>query len=334
MRRALVLVAALWAGTAAAEAPVAAIVEGHVLPGFTRLAEASATLDATADDHCAPEDPALRAAWGAAFDAWIAVSHLRFGPTETGDRAFALAFWPDSRGATPKALAGLIAARDPVVETAEGFATVSIAARGFHALEFLIYDPAFTGDDAAAYRCALVQAMAGDIARIAADILTDWRADYAERMRDAGGNDTYRTPDEAAQELFKAVSTGLQFTSDTRLGRPLGTFDKPRPTRAEAWRSGRSLRHVVMSLDGTRDLALMLAEGHPEAAAALDAAYGRAFAIARDLDDPVFAGVETPEGRFQVEILQQAVDAIRRVVAQDLGPTLGVAAGFNALDGD
>ncbi|HBR37591.1 MAG TPA: peptidase M75, partial [Sulfitobacter pontiacus] len=49
-----------------------------------------------------------------AFDAWIAVSHLRFGPSETDNRAFALAFWPDSRGATPKTLAGLITDADPV----------------------------------------------------------------------------------------------------------------------------------------------------------------------------------------------------------------------------
>ena len=56
-------------------------------------------------------------------------------------RAFAIAFWPDSRGATPKTLAELISAEDPVIYSREEFAAVSIAARGFHALEFLLFDP-------------------------------------------------------------------------------------------------------------------------------------------------------------------------------------------------
>ncbi len=49
-----------------------------------------------------PGDPVLTEAYHAAFDAWIKTSHLRFGPSEVNDRAFALAFWPDSRGQYPR----------------------------------------------------------------------------------------------------------------------------------------------------------------------------------------------------------------------------------------
>ena len=52
------------------------------------------------------------------------------------------------------------------------------------------------------------------------------------------------------------------------------------------------------------------------------------------LDDPIFAGVAFPQPRLKVEILQQSVDTIRTTVRNALGPTLGVAEGFNALDGD
>ena len=52
------------------------------------------------------------------------------------------------------------------------------------------------------------------------------------------------------------------------------------------------------------------------------------------LDDPVLAGVATPQGRIRVEVIQQAVASIRDIVRDRLGPKLGVAAGFNALDGD
>lgn len=136
------------------------------------------------------------------------------------------------------------------------------------------------------------------------------------------------------QELFKALTTGLQFTADTRLGRPLGTFDQPRPTRAEARRAGRSLRHVQLSLIALRDLAQRLASISPEASATLDAAFGQSLDLTERLDDPVFAGVADPQGRLRVEALQQSIGRIREIAATDLGPALGVAAGFNALDGD
>ena len=92
------------------------------------------------------------------FDAWVGVSHLRFGPSEQDDRAFALAFWPDPRGSTPKALAALIRDEDPVVSNPDDFSTVSIAARGFYALEFLLFDPQFATAENTDYLCALIQA--------------------------------------------------------------------------------------------------------------------------------------------------------------------------------
>ncbi|WP_163849701.1 imelysin family protein [Pseudooceanicola aestuarii] len=323
------------AATVNAAPLVAAAVSDHVLPGYDRLARTSRALADTAGRHCTPEDADLRNAYGAAFDAWIAVSHLRFGPAETANRAYALAFWPDSRGATPKALSGLIDAQDPVIDSADSFADVSIAGRGFYALEYLLFDDRIAASGDAAYRCALVRAVATDIARTSAAIRDDWQAEFAETMRSPGPTARYRSAQEAAQELFKALATGLEFTADTRLGRPLGTFERPRPNRAEARRSGRSLRHVMLSLQATRDLALLLAQGQPGVTSSLTAAFDTAQANAAALaEDPVFAGVDDPSRRLKVEILQQSIGHIRDIVAQELGPHLGVAAGFNALDGD
>ncbi|GAA3859197.1 imelysin family protein [Celeribacter arenosi] len=311
------------------------VVRDTVLPGFVALAEASHDLATAAQGACSQDNGELKARFGEAFDAWVAVSHLRFGPTETDERAFALAFWPDSRGATPSRLGALIRDRDPVVEDPAAFGSVSIAARGFYGLEYLLYDGAIATPDTADYRCALGRAVAADIARNADAILEDWQDRYLALFETAGENDVYRSEEEALQELFKAVTAGLQFTSDTRLGRPLGTYDKPRAARAEARRSGRSLRHVVISLEATRELARALAADAPDVAAALGKAYDSALEKAAGLsDDPVFAGVSDPSGRFRVEILQQKIDELRTVVAGELGPHLGVEAGFNSLDGD
>ncbi|NRB02454.1 MAG: imelysin family protein [Rhodobacteraceae bacterium] len=313
-----------------AETPdLSTIVSDHILPRYQTLAETSAALAEAAQGKCDTNTPALKQAYHSAFDAWISVSHLRFGPSEVQERAFALAFWPDPRGSTPKSLAGLVRNLDDAVHDPQAFTTVSVAARGFYALEFLLFDTQFTQHAETTYICDLRRAVTRDIASNTAAILADWQGGYAALMAQPG-NDIYRTPSEAAQQLFTAALTGLEFTAQQRLARPMGSFDRPRPNRAEARRSERSLRHVVLSLRATQDLALRLAPDTD----AVTRAFDRAITRAETLDDPVFAGVATSQGRLRVEALQQSVDGIRTLLTQEVGPSLGIAAGFNALDGD
>lgn len=309
-------------------------IDQHILPRFEGLAVASQRLADTAEQDCNPVSDALRAAYEDALDAWVSASHLRFGPTEADDRAFALAFWPDSRGATPRSLSNLIADQDPIATSPQDYVHVSIAARGFYALEFLLYDAALRAAGDPEYHCTLIQTVTSDIANTANAILEDWQSDYVATMLEPGPDATYRSDEEALQEIFKALTAGLQFTSETRLGRPLGTFDRPRPIRAEARRSGRSARHVVLSLVSLQDLAKRLAVSDPDLSVALDDGFDRVLSRLADLNDPVFAGVAEPQGRLKVEVIQQSVDTIRAIVRDEVGPTLGVASGFNSLDGD
>ena len=312
------------------------VVSQHILPAFDSLAQTSDDLAEAARQDCRAGSPVLRDAYTGAFDAWIRASHLRFGPTEVDNRAFSLAFWPDPRSKTPKALAGLIGSQDSVVFDPDAFAKTSIAGQGFYALDFLLFDPAYSAPETADYTCALIRAVTSGIATTSSAILDDWHQRYSTLFLSAGEatNNVYQTQDEAVQELFKALGAGLQFTSEIRLGRPLGSYDRPRPNRAEARRSGRSLRHVVLSLEATRDLAQLLVADRADVAGALDSRFAQAIKLGIRLDDPVFAGVAVPQSRFRVESLQQAVNDIRAVVSENLGPELGVAAGFNALDGD
>jgi predicted lipoprotein len=114
------------------------------------------------------------------------------------------------------------------------------------------------------------------------------------------------------------------------LGRPLGTFDRPRPERAEARLSGRALQNVTVSLAALRDMALALSPDSPKTAAAFD----RAITLTVSLDDPGLQGVADPQGWLKVEILQQSVQATRDAALAEIGPALGVGIGFNAADGD
>lgn len=330
---ALVSVLGITAATSWAN-PTDKVLDNQVLPGFSKLAFTSSVLAEVAEQDCDANSEQLREAYSNAFDAWIQVSHLRFGPTETDNRGFALAFWPDSRSSTPRTLMSLINEEDSVVDDPKAFKSVSIAGKGFYALEYLLHDDRIRETGSETYRCRLVQAIATDIARTAQDINSDWRDGYADQMREPRSDGLYQNTDEVLQEFYKALTTGLQINDDMRLGRPLGTFDKPRPNRAEARRSNRSLRHLQLSLVELHQLAGMLAIGKPEIESELDASFAAAIKKSKMLDDPNFSKVATPSGRIRVEALQQSVSDVRSTVTQFLGPALGVTAGFNSLDGD
>jgi predicted lipoprotein len=302
------------------------IVETHVLPRFERLAKRSDHLAKVSQTECDTESPALRDAFHAAFDGWVGVSHLRFGPTETDDRAFGMAFWPDTKGFTRKALNRLIKAEHAAVSDPEAFAKMSVAGRGFYALEYLIYDDTMRQNGTPEYRCALVQAIAHDIDTNANAIWQDWQQTYADQIIGSGK--------EGVQVLFGALTTGLQFTADTRIGRPMGTFEHPRPRRAEARRSGRSLHHVDLAAQSMQEMALILAEGHSEQSTSLTLTFDAIFNQIADLDDPTFAKVTDMQGRFRVEALQTSFHRALEIARDELSVELGVMEGFNALDGD
>ncbi|MDA5556834.1 imelysin family protein [Shimia sp. MMG029] len=314
---------------------VEAAVAQHILPGFEALATTTLALSAAAETECSSTSEPLRAAFHTAFDAWMGVSHLRFGPTEVDERAFGLAFWPDTKGFTPKALGRLIADEDPVIADAAEFQTVSVAGRGFFALEQLLYDPRISTLGAPDYHCALVRRVAADIALSSGAIHTDWVNGFATLLTEPSESGSYETDAESLQVIYKALDSGLQFDAEVRLGRPLGSFDKPRPTRAEARRSGRSLRNVTVSTAALAELAHILSAESDTIRADYSAAFALIQEQATDLqDDPVFAGVKEVQGRFRVEILQQYINRAWDITTLELGPALGVSAGFNALDGD
>ncbi|KMK65218.1 imelysin family protein [Puniceibacterium sp. IMCC21224] len=308
------------------------VIDQHILPGYASFAHETKLLTDTASG-C--DLPSLRVAWNDSFDAWLGVSHLNFGPVESQGRAVIIAFWPDGRGATPRSLAGLIADKDPIIGTAEGTAQISVAARGLFALEFLLYDPQFMPSEGASesYTCQLIAALSSDLAVLAASLESEWRGGYGKELRTAGetGNQTFLSLREARQRLYTALMTGLEFNADQRLGRPLGTFDRPRPERAEARRAGRSQRNVALSLAAMHTLATALSDAPIPVT---DAAFERAIMLTDRLDDPDFAAANTMQGRFELEALQQAVRSVSNAVQGEIGVALGVSAGFNSADGD
>ncbi len=310
-------------------APVTRSLDALILPGFAALQRSTKALSDAAQTDCRASSPALQAAYNTAFDAWIAVETYRAGPLETNGQGLAIAFWPDLKGATPKALRALLA--EPM---AQGIAyrDTSVAARGLFALEAMLFDPGFNNYGAEDPGCKLTQAIAADLAQTAADVNAQWQTEFAPLMRTAGseGNSRFLSPDEVVQQLFTAALTELEYIADVRIGRVLGD-DRPRPNRAEARLSGRSLRNVDLSVAEVTKLVVTLADASD--GEMFDRLGYAAFAAGK-IKDPVFADVVTPSGQFRLQELQTALRNARETVVTDLGKRLSVGAGFNALDGD
>lgn len=319
--RALILAFAVLATPARADFPET--VQDHILPGYANFAMATAKLAAVND--CDPA--ALIPAYHAAYDAWMGVQHLRFGPVETDGRVLAILYWPDPKALGAKAQKALLTG-DPAKLAPDVFAEQSVAARGLLSLERLLFPEEPLPVDV----CPLIRATTTDLARIAALVQADWQGGFAKTLSTAGeaGNLTFLTRPEARQMLFTQLATGLEFLDDSRLGRPLGDFDTPHPERAEARASGRSARNVLLSLQAMRQMVETLTPDAPQTLAAFD----HAIALTNGLNDPVFAGVAAPPNRLKVEILQQAIAHIREVILSELAPEMDVGIGFNAADGD
>lgn len=306
-------------------ADVAEAVQGQVLPGYAAFAAQARGLADAAARSCEAET--LRVAWNGTFDAWLAVVHLRFGPVEEDGRALAIAFWPDPKGLGQKTVASLLAPGAPDLSDPAEVAELSVAGRGLFALERLLYVEV-PGDRT----CAVTRALTADLARMAEEIRADWAGGYAAALLTAGrdGNLDYLSPQEARQALFTQLVTGLEFVADQRLGRPLGTFDRPRPERAEARFSGRSVRNVRLSMEALAALAVDLVPDSPQT----QAAFARAATLAAALPEDALSRVQDPQVWLKVQILQQAVHTARDAAQAEIGPALDVGVGFNAADGD
>jgi predicted lipoprotein len=314
-------------------------VEAHILPAMAGFETATAGLSLAADAFCggATERAALDAAYHAAFDGWMGVAHLRFGPLEAGGRAAAIAFWPDERGSTPRALGALLAGDGAALGDPAAFAEVSVAARGLFALDWLLFDPAAPPTAAGTRACDVTRAVAADLAGSAAGAAADWRDGYAALMLNAGAQDNpvYLAPVEATADLYGALVGGLEATIALRIDRPLGALAAPRPRRAEAWRSGRPLRNIELQLGALEELAaaFLPALGAGDAQAVSDA-FARARERAAAVPRPLIDQLAEPQRRIRVDAFRSDLVRLREALTGRLAPALGVSAGFNALDGD
>lgn len=285
-------------------------VDDVIRPGYDQFA---AKAHALADAGCD-----AKAQFNDAFDAWMQVQHYNMGPAAADGRLLAINFWPDPKGFVRRHQSALF---DKVPAD---MSNQSVAARGFPAIERLLYE--FPGQ-----HCDLLAVTTADLARIADEMADEWGpfGDYlrAPMGPDAPENAPYLNGKEVRQALFTQLATGLENLSDHRIGDPLGKDGQMQPDRAEAAASGRSFRNVAQSLIGLEALAKKLdTDGHKAPAA---------IAHARDLAEGLEGSAwDDPAARPRIEALAQALHEAREAALSEIGAKLAVNVGFNAADGD
>lgn len=157
-----------------------ALVDGYVIPRYAALALATARLAEEADTFCrTPDAESLEKArdgFHGVMDAWQAVGHLSFGPVELYMRRYRFELWPDKHNTAAKQLRTLLAAENREILTEGAFARASVAIQGLPALESLLFEEgvdasAFGSGRESSYRCELMQAIAGNLAAMATEVL-------------------------------------------------------------------------------------------------------------------------------------------------------------------
>ncbi|MDZ7710917.1 MAG: hypothetical protein U5K36_13370, partial [Roseovarius sp.] len=109
----------------------------------------------------------------------------------------------DPRGFTQRTLTRFIAEEDAIAHAPEDYPEVSIAARGFFALEMLLYDPDFMTYKQGSYTCALVTTIAADLGHQAEGAVICLAGRFRAPLAHAGRNGKHRilSDDEALRAL-------------------------------------------------------------------------------------------------------------------------------------
>jgi len=353
----VVAILALSVATAAqADADLPAIakasLEQYIRPGYAQFAQSTDALKQSVAALCQKPSAAAvkdtQDAFAATVEAWSVVEPIRFGPVAQEHRFERIFYWPDPKGLGTRQIRDAVAKQDKSVTEQTGLIGKSVALQGLPALEYLLHgDSAATlekGGAEGAFRCSFAEAVAGNLAGMAKEIVDGWQdgAPYTMSYLEPGpANAAYHTPKEVTLELFKTFNAGIEWVRDQKLAKTLGAKpEQARPQLAPFWRSGLSFANMAGNLSGVRDL---FAKGgfaqvvHQESAGVEDSVVfdlDHAIEVLRGMDKPIADVVRNEELRGKLEALRVSLKAASTTAGDMISKGAGLSFGFNAMDGD
>ncbi|MGE0210172.1 MAG: imelysin family protein [Parvibaculaceae bacterium] len=313
-----------------------------IVPRYEALAKAAEAQAEAWKNLCAAPSPAaleaVKSAYHATADAWSAAEIIRYGPVSEDFRAERLSYWPERKNATQRGLAQLLKPDSQNNLSPDSIRGASAAVQGLPALERLLFtDPpadekAFAGSPDNERRCAVGRAIADNVRALAEEIRDGW-----SDPKSGLASQLFYAPlaDEVVRRLATDVVSGFQIMRDVKLLPVLGPeIARANPKLAEGWRSERSSRALALNLKTTLVMAEIMLEGQSEEGAAGLYNVRQALRVAEGLP-PLFGPMAADrKERPQLILLFDALGFSRDRLLIEVPAALGIAMGFNSLDGD
>lgn len=321
------------------------MIEDFAIAGYDELLKRSEALSKNTQIFCATTTPdnvkKVEQGYHDAMDAWQRILLLRLGPSELFMRHFRMEMWPDRSNAAAKQLRKLLSVKDISVLESKRFATASTAVQGLSAYERLLFIKEgkviqhFTGSEKGRYRCQLLQAISTNTVSISKSLLTEWKGSYYKTLTTAGkDNDYFSTDKEVTSAFLNQLATQLQYVLDKKIKRPLGG-EVFKLKRAESWRSGRSIRNIILNLESAKKLFQLGFSSHLTDAVLikkLNDEFKQTIAAGKLLEMPLKqVHKEKPEA---LKAWVQQISQLKHTIMVDLPNALDIPLGFNSLDGD
>lgn len=305
--------------------------------GYEAFATSSEALQERARVYCQASDKqkiaTIRDAWLNAFLDWQRVRFVDFGPIEQDNIAWQLQFWPDSKNLIARKTDHWLQGEQSI--DAASIADDSVAAKGFPALEYVLFDPLVVKAGHAlpeTRACDFLQTVSAQIHTNASRLQVDW----------ISFEQHFLSRPEYAQTTVLAAMHSLEILRDKRLAAPMGLGGTTRrnPYIADAWRSGESLSTMHATLAGLQryflpGLVILLEERKLTPLA--DQFRKQLSTVLARLDSMPAALtplLESDDGYRQLQLLYIDIDRLTTLLNGTIASELGIIKGFNSSDGD
>ena len=301
-----------------------------LLPLYADYRDRAAAFAAIAPDCAGDWRPAMREGYAASALAWRRLETAGTGPAVAGETPSTVYFWPDKHGTAGRQLTTALRARDPALTDPSLLADRSVGLKSLATLEVLLYGSSVPAE-ADEFACGYARAIAA------------FQAEVAAALADAAPGDP-ATDGAVADSMFRGMLAALDVVIALELERPLGAdLAAARGERSRAWRSGLGLPMIGAALATVERIYTApggfssLIQASAELSAFDAVLRGRlqdANAAIVAVPMPLHLAVADAQARPAVERLLEELRAVRRLLQERLAPALGLASGFNALDGD
>ncbi|MEM8702893.1 MAG: imelysin family protein [Pseudomonadota bacterium] len=327
-------------------------IAGYIRPATAQFADSAGKLPEAVQAVCADTSEANLQAFRAAYSATIRdfsrIQFLRFGPLLEEDRLSRLAFLPDPRGIGQRQIRKIYAAKDETALSAATLKEKSVAVQSLTAFDLIAFDKDTnvvlgSADDTREFTCSYAGAIAQNAAQIASAVAADWQdPDGYSKLLLTGGadNDLFRSSQEAMETVYNALTTGITVVKDQDILPALGSSEaKAKPRRVPFSRSANGLVYLSGELAGIKDAVVSmdliphLPEENHRALDTLDFEFNNIQNTLSGLKAPIR---QTFDGGSynKLRAVSFTLSSVHYLMTNGMAGPMGLAGGFNALDGD